>query len=60
MQERETAGSDIDVTLIGNVRFNDVIPLICPAQLALQRDIKLKRFLMGNEHDLAELVGHQP
>lgn len=84
-QGRETAGSDIDVMLIGAVGFSDVIPFIYPAQVTLGREInpkvftvaefaakartepflcdvlaKPKIFLMGSEHDLAELAGNQP
>ena len=84
-QGRETAGSDIDVMLIGDVGFGQVVETLHPAQSVLGREVnaqvlsakefrakarkepflvdalaKPKLFLIGNEHDLEELVGHQP
>jgi DNA-binding transcriptional ArsR family regulator len=82
---RETAGSDIDLMLIGEVGFKEIVELIYPAQMTLGREVnpqvfspsefrkkarmqpflvdalaKPKIFLIGNEHDLEELAGHQP
>ena len=84
-QGRETAGSDIDLMLIGDVSFREVVALTYPSQATLGREInpkvfsaseftakassepfladvlaKPKTFLMGNAHELEELVGHQP
>jgi DNA-binding transcriptional ArsR family regulator len=84
-QARETARSDIDLMLIGDVGFGQAIELLYPAQADLGREInpkvfsagefaqkapsepflrdvlsKPKIFLIGGEHDLAELAGHQP
>ena len=81
---RETAGSDIDLMLIGDVGFKDVVEVFYPVQSALGREVnpqvfspaefrkkarkqpflidalsKPKIFLIGNEHDLEELAGHQ-
>lgn len=83
-QGRETAGSDIDVMLIGDVGFGQVVETLHPAQSVLGREVnaqvfsqeefrakarkepflvdalaKPKLFLIGNEHDLEELAGHQ-
>jgi DNA-binding transcriptional ArsR family regulator len=82
---RETAGSDIDLMLIGEVGFRQVVELLYPVQATLGREVnpqvfsssefrtkarqqafltdvlsKPKIFLIGNEHDLEELAGHQP
>lgn len=84
-QGRETAGSDIDVMLIGDVGFGQAVEALHPAQSVLGREVnaqvlsakefrakarkepflvdalaKPKLFLIGNEHDLEELAGHQP
>jgi DNA-binding transcriptional ArsR family regulator len=84
-QGRETAGSDIDVMLIGNLGFRQAVELLHPTQAVLGREVnpkvfatdefmaklrvepfladvlaKPKLFLIGNAHDLEELVGHQP
>ncbi|MBC7699569.1 MarR family transcriptional regulator [Aquabacterium sp.] len=84
-QARETAGSDIDLMLIGNVGFGQAVELLYPAQADLGREVnpkvfsadefsqkagsepflrdvlsKPKIFLIGSEHELAELAGHQP
>ena len=84
-QGRETAGSDIDLMLIGDMTFGQAVTLLHPTQAALGREVnaqvfsvaefstkartepflidamaKPKLFLIGNEHDLEELVGHQP
>jgi len=77
------ATSDIDLMLIGPVRFEHVIEHLWPAQTKLRREInpvvltvpefkaraheaflrdvlsRPKIFLKGNDHDLAELGGHQ-
>ena len=79
-QGSETAGSDIDLMLIGDVGFAQVLELLYPTQAELGREVnpkvfscsefatkaavdpflrdvlaKPKIFLIGNEHDLAEL-----
>ena len=108
-QGRETAGSDIDVMLIGSLSFREAVELLHPTQAVLGREVnpkvfatdefmaklrswrsevalplppegveqsgkatfapepfladvlaKPKLFLIGNAHDLDELVGHQP
>lgn len=84
-QGRESAGSDVDVMLIGEVGFGRAVELLHPAQADLGREInpsvfsvaefsakasaepflrdvlaKPKIFLIGNDHDLAELAGYQP
>ena len=84
-QGRESAGSDIDVMLIGEASFRQVVELLHPTQTVLGREVnpkilaaaefkrkarrepflvdvlaKPKIFLIGNAHDLEELVGHQP
>ena len=84
-QGRENAGSDIDVMLIGEASFRQVVELLHPTQTVLGREVnpkilaaaefkrkarrepfladilaKPKIFLIGNAHDLEELVGHQP
>ena len=81
---RETAGSDIDLMLIGDVGFKEVVELLYPVQITLGREVnpqvfspsefrkkartqpflvdalsKPKIFLIGSEHDLEELAGHQ-
>ena len=43
-QGRETAGSDIDVMLIGDLGFRQTIELLHPAQTALGREINPKVF----------------
>ena len=43
-QGRETAGSDIDLMLIGDVSFREVVELTYPAQAALGREINPKVF----------------
>lgn len=84
-QGRETAGSDVDLMLIGDVGFKQAVELLHPVQATLGREInaqvfsaaefakkartqaylidalaKPKLFLIGNDHDLEELAGHQP
>ncbi|HLK99435.1 MAG TPA: MarR family transcriptional regulator [Myxococcaceae bacterium] len=84
-QGRETAGSDIDLMLIGEVGFAHAVELLYPTQAVLGREVnphvlsvaefrsrartepflidalaKPKLFLIGNDHDLKELAGHQP
>jgi DNA-binding transcriptional ArsR family regulator len=84
-QARETAGSDIDLMLIGDLGFGQAVELLYPAQADLGREVnpkvfsadefsqraatepflrdvlsKPKIFLIGSEHELAELAGHQP
>ena len=79
-QGSETAGSDIDLMLIGDIGFAQVLELLYPTQAELGREVnpkvfssgefaakaaaepflrdvlaKPKIFLVGNEHDLAEL-----
>ncbi len=84
-QGRETAGSDIDLMLIGDVGFGQAVAALFPVQTTLGREVnpkvysalefsakapvepfladvlaKPKMFLIGNAHELEELVGHQP
>lgn len=81
----ESAGSDIDLMLIGELTFGQAVELLYPAQGELAREInpkvfspaefsalaatdpflrdilaKPKIFLIGNDHELEKLVGHQP
>ncbi len=81
-QARETAGSDVDVLLIGDLDFAQAVTLLHPTQALLGREVnpkvftaaefsakaatepfirdilaKPKIFLVGNDHDLAELAG---
>ena len=81
---KEAAGSDIDVLLVGEAGFRDVVEALYPAQSTLGREInpkvfaldefaakarsepflrdvlaRPKIFLIGNVHDLEELVGPQ-
>lgn len=81
-QARETAGSDVDVLLIGDLGFAQAVTLLHPTQALLGREVnpkvftaaefsakaatepfirdilaKPKIFLVGNDHDLAELAG---
>lgn len=83
-QGRETAGSDVDLMLIGDVGFREAVELLHPTQATLGREVnvqvfsadeftaqartqpymadalaKQKIFLKGDEHELAELGGHQ-
>lgn len=78
----ETAGSDVDVMLIGDLGFREAVELLYPCQSTLGREVnpkvfstpeftekaatepflrdvlaKPKIFLIGNAHDLEELVG---
>jgi predicted nucleotidyltransferase len=78
----ETAGSDVDVMLIGDLGFREAVELLHPCQATLGREVnpklfstrefthkaasepflidvlaKPKIFLIGNAHDLEELVG---
>lgn len=82
---QETAGSDIDLMLVGDMGFREAVEMLYPAQATLGREVnvkvfapdefatksgtepflidvlaKPKIFLIGNAHDLEELVGHQP
>ncbi|MEX8520303.1 MAG: MarR family transcriptional regulator [Leptothrix sp. (in: b-proteobacteria)] len=84
-QGRETAGSDIDLLLIGDIGFGQAVELLYPVQDTLGREVnpkvfavaefaakatteaflrdvlaKPKIFLIGDDHELAELAGHQP
>ena len=83
-QGRETAGSDADLMLIGDLSFRQAVEALHPAQALIGREInpqvftatefaakagepfltdvlaKPKLFLIGNDHDLAELAGHLP
>jgi DNA-binding transcriptional ArsR family regulator len=84
-QARETANSDIDLMLIGDVGFGQAVQLLYPTQTTLGREVnpkvfsahefgqkagtdpflrdvlsKPKIFMIGGEHELAELAGHQP
>ncbi len=79
---QETAGSDVDVMLIGDLGFREAVELLHPCQATLGREVnpklfstheftdkaatepflidvlaKPKIFLIGNAHDLEELVG---
>lgn len=82
----EHAGSDVDVLVLGNVGFAEVVRLLHPVQSALGWEInpkvysvdewrakirngdsfaldvmaKPKIYLIGNDHDLAELAGYHP
>jgi predicted nucleotidyltransferase len=82
---RETAGSDIDVMLVGDISFRQAVALLHPTQDRLGREVnpkvisprefaakgwsdpfladvlsKPKIYLIGDEHELEELAGHQP
>lgn len=84
-QGRESAGTDVDVMLIGRVSFRKAVEVLHPVQATIGREInaqvftpdefatkahaepfvadvlaKPKLFLIGDDHDLAELVGDQP
>jgi DNA-binding transcriptional ArsR family regulator len=84
-QGRESAGSDVDLILIGDLGFSQAVALLHAAQATLGREVnpkvftaseftskaatetflgdvlaKPKIFLIGSDHDLAELTGHQP
>ncbi len=79
---QESAGSDIDLMLIGDLSFREAVELLHPCQATLGREVnpklfttaefiekaatepflidvlaKPKIFLMGSDHELAELVG---
>jgi predicted nucleotidyltransferase len=82
----ESAGSDVDILIIGSVDFGAVVDALHPAQQQLTREInpkvfsvrewnaklkeksafvmdvltKPKIFLIGDEHELAELARHKP
>ncbi|WP_158936389.1 nucleotidyltransferase domain-containing protein [Burkholderia sp. S171] len=82
----ETAHSDIDVMIIGEISFAEIVRQVYAAQATLGREInpkvmsakewrasverkdgfvldlmdKPKIYVVGNEHDLAKLVGDQP
>ena len=82
----ETAGSDVDILIIGSVDFGAVVETLYPAQQQLLREInpkvfsvlewrskakekdpfvmdilaKPKIFLVGGEHELAELTRRKP
>jgi predicted nucleotidyltransferase len=43
-QARESASSDVDVMVIGDARFSDVVPLLHPAQATLGREINPRVF----------------
>lgn len=83
---QETAHSDIDVMILGEISFAEAVRRLYPAQTTLGREInpkvmsaqewratierkdgfaldlmnKPKIYVVGNEHDLAELVGNHP
>lgn len=84
-QARETADSDVDLMLVGDIGFRSAVELLYPVQSVLGREVnpkvltvaefvaqsttdsflrdvlsKPKIFLIGNHHDLAQLIGHQP
>jgi predicted nucleotidyltransferase len=84
-QGRETGASDVDVLIVGEATFAEVVQLLYPTQEVLGREVnakvfsatefraksktepflrdvlsKPKIFLMGNEHDLAELARRKP
>jgi DNA-binding transcriptional ArsR family regulator len=84
-QGRESAGSDVDLILIGDLGFAQAVELLHAAQATLGREVnpkvftaseftskvatgaflrdvlaKPKIFLIGSDHDLAELAGRQP
>ncbi len=84
-QGRESAGSDVDLMLIGDLGFSQAVELLHAAQATLGREVnpkvftaseftskaateaflgdvlaKPKIFLIGSDHDLGELAGHQP
>ena len=79
---QESAGSDVDVMLVGDLGFREAVELLHPCQTTLGREVnpklfsareftdkaaiepflidvlaKPKIFLIGNAHDLEELVG---
>lgn len=79
---QETAGSDVDVMLVGDLGFREAVGLLHPCQATLGRELnpklfstreftnkastepflidvlaKPKIFLIGNAHELEELVG---
>ena len=80
----ETAGSDIDLMLVGEVDFVGAVRLLHPAQAELGREInpkvfsaaefaeaaatpfmrdvlaRPKIFLIGDDHELAELARREP
>lgn len=43
-QGRETSGSDIDVTLIADISFRQVVELVHPTQAVLRREVNPKVF----------------
>jgi len=43
-QGRETAGSDVDLMLIGDLGFRDAVELLHPAQAAIGREVNPKVF----------------
>jgi len=49
-QSRETALSDVDVMVIGNVDFGEVVNLLFNAQTTLQREINPKVFSTADWH----------
>ncbi|MCI4428483.1 MAG: nucleotidyltransferase domain-containing protein [Burkholderiales bacterium] len=82
---QETAGSDVDLMLVGDMGFREAVEVLYPIQATLGREVNVKVFapdefatkagtepflidvlarpkifLIGNAHDLEELVGHQP
>lgn len=84
-QGRETGASDVDLLIVGEAGFAEVVQLLYPAQETLAREVnpkvftatefstkaktepflrdvlsKPKIFLIGNEHDLAELARRKP
>jgi predicted nucleotidyltransferase len=84
-QGRETGASDVDVLIVGEATFAEVVRLLYPTQDVLGREVnanvfsatefrakaktepflrdvlsKPKIFLIGNEHDLAELARRKP
>jgi len=43
-QGRETAGSDVNVMLVGDLSFREVVELLHPAQAAIGREVNPKVF----------------
>ena len=41
-QGRETTGSDIDLMLIGDINFREVVELLFPVQMTLGREVNPK------------------
>lgn len=50
---KDTASSDVDLMVIGEVTFPDIVKALYPAQLELGRDINPKLYSREQWHDLA-------